>query len=157
MEGVGVLDPHHKPKQAVFAARDRCGEATDRIRSVRADRFLFVKNFCIRIAPSHYRATTRTAEIIIRAFANFRGEETGRTLAEKLLFSPTRPEEELYLAKDGGRPRTWSTTPSMPKHSHRCVDTWRCGLKNRRPRTRNARVYHFGNRRPDEIDRQCHF
>jgi arylsulfatase A-like enzyme len=45
MEGVDILGSDYESKKAVFAARDRCGEADDRIRSVRTNRYLYIKNF----------------------------------------------------------------------------------------------------------------
>ncbi|MEL6107633.1 MAG: sulfatase, partial [Planctomycetota bacterium] len=45
MEGPDILARDYQPKEFVFAARDRCGEAADRIRSVRSDRYLYIKNF----------------------------------------------------------------------------------------------------------------
>ncbi|MGB1129314.1 MAG: sulfatase family protein, partial [Haloferula sp.] len=45
MQGRDILAADYEPKQAVFGARDRCGEATDRIRSVRTDRYLYLRNF----------------------------------------------------------------------------------------------------------------
>ena len=96
MEGTDILDPHHKPKEAVFSARDRCGEAADRIRSVRTERFLYVKNFYPQrphLMPSNYK----DGKIIIQRLRQLHAEKKLNTLAEKLLFSPTRPPEELYL------------------------------------------------------------
>ena len=95
MEGTDILDPDHKPKEAVFAARDRCGEAADRIRSVRTDRFLYVKNFYPQrphLMPSNYK----DGKIIIQRLRQLHSEKKLDALAEKLLFSPTRPVEELY-------------------------------------------------------------
>ena len=45
MQGQDVLAEDFQHKHAVFAARDRCGEAVDRIRSVRSNDFLYIKNF----------------------------------------------------------------------------------------------------------------
>ena len=114
MEGVDVLGADHQPKQAVFAARDRCGEATDRIRSVRTDRFLYVKNFYPHrphLMPSNYK----DSKIIIQRLRQLHSEKKLDGLSEKLLFSPTRPEEELYLYRKDG----WQTEnlAQDPKHA----------------------------------------
>ena len=114
MEGVDVLSSDHQPKQAVFAARDRCGEATDRIRSVRTDRFLYVKNFYPHrphLMPSNYK----DSKIIIQRLRQLHSEKKLNGLSEKLLFSPTRPEEELYLYRKDG----WQTEnlAQDPKHA----------------------------------------
>ena len=114
MEGVDVLGSDHQPKEAVFAARDRCGEATDRIRSVRTDRFLYVKNFYPHrphLMPSNYK----DSKIIIQRLRQLHSEKKLNGLSEKLLFSPTRPEEELYLY----RKDRWQTEnlAQDPKHA----------------------------------------
>jgi arylsulfatase A-like enzyme len=118
MEGTDILDPHHKPKEAVFSARDRCGEAADRIRSVRTDRFLYIKNFYPQrphLMPSNYK----DGKIIIQRLRQLHAEKKLNTLAEKLLFSPTRPPEELYLY---GKDR-WQTNnlANDPKHAKALV------------------------------------
>jgi arylsulfatase A-like enzyme len=96
MEGRDILAADYESKQAVFAARDRCGEAADRIRSVRTDRYLYLKNFYPQrphLMPSSYK----DGKLIIQRLREMHAEGELSELAEKLLFSPTRPAEELYL------------------------------------------------------------
>lgn len=45
MQGRGILAAAYRPRAMVYAARDRCDETVDRIRSVRTDRFLYIRNF----------------------------------------------------------------------------------------------------------------
>ena len=59
MQGQDILAKDFQPKHAVFAARDRCGEAVDRIRSVRSDDFLFIKNFFSRPSASNAKQLQR--------------------------------------------------------------------------------------------------
>ena len=118
MEGSDVLDRNHQPKEAVFGARDRCGEAADRIRSVRTERYLYLKNFYPQrphLMPSNYK----DGKIIIQRLRQLHAEKKLDTLAEKLLFSPTRPPEELYLY---GKDR-WQTNnlANDPKHAKALV------------------------------------
>ncbi|MCM8527413.1 MAG: sulfatase [Lentisphaeraceae bacterium] len=96
MEGKDILSDTYKSREAVFGARDRCGEAADRIRSVRTDKFLYVKNFYPQrpfLMPSNYK----DSKLILKKLRALHKEGKLNTLAEKLLFSPTRPAEELYL------------------------------------------------------------
>ena len=96
MEGDDVLSPHYKPKEAVFAARDRCGETVDRIRSVRSDEYLYIKNFYPQrphLMPSNYK----DGKIIVKRLRELHAAGKLDPLAEILLFSTTRPAEELYL------------------------------------------------------------
>ncbi|MFT5467930.1 MAG: arylsulfatase A-like enzyme [Verrucomicrobiales bacterium] len=96
MDGRNILPRSYQPKEAVFAARDRCGEAADRIRSVRTDRFLYIKNFYPErpfLAPSNYK----DSKLIIQRLRALHDAGELSELTEKLLFAPTRPPEELYL------------------------------------------------------------
>ena len=95
MQAKDVLAKDYQPREAVFAARDRCDETIDRIRSVRTDRFLYIRNFYPQrphLQPNAYK----DGKSIIQSLRAF--HEAGRldTLTENLLFSPTRPAEELY-------------------------------------------------------------
>jgi arylsulfatase A-like enzyme len=95
MQAKNVLANDYQPREAVFAARDRCDETIDRIRSVRTDRFLYIRNFYPQrphLQPNAYK----DGKSILQALRAL--HEAGKldTLAEKVLFSPTRPVEELY-------------------------------------------------------------
>lgn len=99
MDGVDILANDHTPKEAIFAARDRCGEAADRIRSVRTDKFLYIKNYYPdrpHLMPSSYK----DSKAIIQRLRDLHSNGKLDPLAEKLLFSPTRPAEELYTYAD---------------------------------------------------------
>ena len=99
MEGQNILSPQFKRKEFVFAARDRCGEAADQIRSVRSEKFLYIKNFFPErphLMPSNYKDT----KLIIKRLRQLHGEGKLNTLSKQLLFSPTRPKEEFYLYQD---------------------------------------------------------
>ena len=99
MEGQNILSPQYKPKEFVFAARDRCGEAADQIRSVRSEKFLYIKNFFPErphLMPSNYKDT----KLILKRLRQLHGEGKLNSLSKQLLFSPTRPEEELYLYQE---------------------------------------------------------
>ena len=96
MQGQNLLAQNYQPKQVVFAARDRCGEAADRIRSVRTDRYLYIRNFYPQrphLMPSNYK----DGKLIIKRLRELHAQDTLNPLAEKLLFAPTRPAEEIYL------------------------------------------------------------
>lgn len=96
MEGQDILAENYKTKEAVFAARDRCGEAADRIRSVRTEKFLYIKNFYPErpfLMPSNYK----DSKAILKKLRELHGQGKLNELSEKLLFSPSRPPEELYV------------------------------------------------------------
>lgn len=95
MQARDVFAPDYQPRDAVFAARDRCDETVERLRSVRTDRFLYIRNFHPQrphLQPNAYK----DGKSIVKTLRAL--HESGRLdpLAEQLLFSPVRPAEELY-------------------------------------------------------------
>ena len=100
MQGRDILASDYKLRDAVFAARDRCDETVDHLRSVRTQQFKYIRNFLPQrpaLQPCAYK-DKKSILVALRA-ANEAGTLTA--LQKRLLFSPTRPKEELYdLQKD---------------------------------------------------------
>jgi arylsulfatase A-like enzyme len=95
MQGRNVLAADYSPREAVFAARDRCDETVDRIRSVRTADWLYIRNFYPdrpALQPNAYKDGKPTLRAL-RALDDA-GHLEPRT--KQLLFAPTRPPEELY-------------------------------------------------------------
>lgn len=95
MQARNVLASDYQPRTHVFAARDRCDETVERIRSVRTDRFLYIRNFYPQ-RPHLQPCAYKDGKTILQAMRSL--HESGKLdpLSERLLFSPTRPSEELY-------------------------------------------------------------
>ena len=113
MQARDVFARDYRPRDAVFAARDRCDETVDRIRSVRTDRFLYLRNFHPQrplLQPNAYK----DSKAILQTLRSLHEAGKLSALQEKLLFSPTRPPEELY---EWTRDR-WQLTnlADQPKH-----------------------------------------
>ena len=96
MQGKNILKDDYQPKSAIFAARDRCGEAVDRIRSVRTERYLYIRNYYPQ-RPHLMPSTYKDGKLIIQRLRELHSLARLNEVTEKLLFSPTRPAEELYL------------------------------------------------------------
>ena len=95
MQGSNVLAPDFQAHSTIFAARDRCDETVDRIRSVRTDQFLYIRNFHPQrphLQPNAYKG----GKSIVQQLRALHAGGKLDALSEKLLFSPTRPAEELY-------------------------------------------------------------
>jgi len=95
MQGRDLFAKSYAPVEAVFAARDRCDETVDRIRSVRTDRFKYIRNgYPDRplLQPNRYK----DAKKIIQRIRTLHDAGRLDSLQERVLFSPTRPKEELY-------------------------------------------------------------
>ena len=87
------------PRDAVFAARDRCDETVDRIRSVRTDRYLYIRNFHPRrplLQPNAYKDAKPT----VRRLRELHQSGELPPLGDTLLFADARSEEELYVWRD---------------------------------------------------------
>lgn len=95
MQGRNVLAPGYRPRESAFAARDRCDETVERIRSVRTERFLYIRNFHPQrphLQPNAYK----DGKTIIQTLRALHAAGRLDALTEQLLFRPTRPAEELY-------------------------------------------------------------
>ncbi|QDT56046.1 Arylsulfatase [Caulifigura coniformis] len=95
MQARDLLATDYAPRDAVFAARDRCDETVERLRSVRTSDFKYIRNgFPHRphLQPNRYK----DGKEIVQQLRSLHqaGQLTG--LPEKLLFAPNRPAEELY-------------------------------------------------------------
>jgi arylsulfatase A-like enzyme len=95
MQGRNLFARDYRPREFAFAARDRCDETVERLRSVRSDRFLYIRNFYPQrphLQPNAYK----DGKSIVQTLRALHAGGKLDPLAEKLLFSPTRPPEELY-------------------------------------------------------------
>ncbi len=92
-DGVNLFGNEFKPREHVISARDRCDYTIDYIRSVRTDRYRYIRNFLTDrpLLQPQYR-DNRDYVIFLR-----KGHAAGSLppLTEKIFFGP-RPEEELY-------------------------------------------------------------
>ncbi len=95
MQARNIVSPNYEPRDYVFAARDRCDETIERLRSVRDKRYLYIRNFYPEqphLQPNAYKDGKSILEDLRRLHAARELPE----LSERLLFSPRRPAEELY-------------------------------------------------------------
>ncbi len=100
MQGRNVMATSYQPRDAVFAARDRCDETMEHIRSVRTDRFKYIRNY-MNQRPHLQPCLYKDDKTIVRKLRELHAAKQLDDLAEKLLFAETRPAEELYdLAAD---------------------------------------------------------
>lgn len=115
MQGRDLFAAGYRPRDAVFSARDRCDETVDRIRSVRTERYKYIRNFHParpHLQPNRYKDHKE----IVRRLRELHAEGKLDALSEKLLFSPTRPEEELYdLREDPHETRNLAGDPAHRK------------------------------------------
>jgi arylsulfatase A-like enzyme len=114
MQGRDVLAKDYQTRDAVFAARDRCDETMEHMRSVRTDRFKYVRNY-LNERPHLQPCRYKDDKAIVQKLRELHATKKLDDLAEQLLFAPTRPKEELYdLAAD---PFEVNNLAADPKHA----------------------------------------
>lgn len=95
MQGRNLFTAGFQPRDAVFAARDRCDETVEHIRAVRTAQFKYVRNFLPErphLQPNNYK----DGKSIVQTLRALHAAGKLDPLQERLLFSLPRPKEELY-------------------------------------------------------------
>jgi arylsulfatase A-like enzyme len=115
MQGRNVFAKNYAPREAVFSARDRCDETVERLRSVRTDRYKYIRNF-YPLRPHLQPNAYKDAKEIVRRLRDLHAQGKLPPLADVLLFASTRPEEELYdVQTDPHETRNLATDPKFEK------------------------------------------
>ena len=124
LPGTDLLAPNWEGHQEIYAARDRCGDAPDRIRSVRTDRFKYIRNFHPEIPYlqlSSYKKLSYPVDTLMRVL-HAKGQWDSPLMAAE------RPGEELYdLDDDPWETNNLATEPAHAdtlKKLRRKVDQW---------------------------------
>lgn len=94
IQGQPLFSRNYKPREYVFAARDRCDETVERMRCVRTDRYKYIRNFYphrSHTQPNRYKDGKKIMVTMRELFA------AGKLNAHQARwFLPSRPVEELY-------------------------------------------------------------
>lgn len=94
MQAKDILAASYEPREAVFAARDRCDETVDHMRSVRTEEFKYIRNFLPQ-RPYLQPCAYKDAKHILIALRQW--HIAGKLdSAQALIFRETRPAEELF-------------------------------------------------------------
>jgi arylsulfatase A-like enzyme len=94
MQARDVLGHDYQKRAATFSARDRADETVDRIRSVRTERWKYIKNFMPQrpyLQPNNYKDHKPCLIALREAAAAGQLDDV-----QRLLFAETRAPEELY-------------------------------------------------------------
>ncbi|NNM28142.1 MAG: sulfatase, partial [Akkermansiaceae bacterium] len=114
-DGANLFAPDFKPREHVISARDRCDYTIDRIRSVRTDRFRYIRNFLTDrpLLQPQYRDNRDYTRFLRQGHA----DGTLPKLTEEIFFGP-RPAEELY--ETGMDPTRSGISPGIPPSPPSC-------------------------------------
>ncbi|MDF1659458.1 MAG: sulfatase [Verrucomicrobiales bacterium] len=122
--GRDLFDPAFIGHEILFAARDRCGDAPDRIRSARTRDFKYIRNYHPEIPymqHSGYKRAGYPVDTVMRVMHEA-GAWTSPFMAE------TKPKEELYdLAADPHEMKNLADDPAFSEQLSalsNAVDTW---------------------------------
>lgn len=136
MQGMDILAKDYQPRDAIFAARDRCDETVERIRSVRTDHYLYIRNFYPErphLQPNVYKDN----KAIVKALRADHEAGTLSSVSEDLLFSPKRAPEELYdYQRDPSQLTNLAANPDYREalESHRAqLDHWMVESQDKGP------------------------
>lgn len=136
MQGKNLLAADYQPREFAFGARDRCDETVERLRSVRSDRFLYIRNFYPErphLQPNAYK----DGKQIIQSLRELNDRGVLSLIPKKMLFSPTRPAEELYeYATDRYQIINLADNPTYKAELERhrkALDLWIAETKDKGP------------------------
>ena len=126
MQARDILSDDYQPRDAIYAARDRCDETVDHIRGLRTQRYKYIRNFLPErphLQPNRYKDGKDIIVALRAAHAAGTLDET-----QELLFATTRAEEELYdLMNDPYEIHNLATDPqhrSQLVKFRRQLDEW---------------------------------
>jgi arylsulfatase A-like enzyme len=95
LQGRALFAADYEPRTHVFAARDRCDETTEKIRSLRDGRYLYIRNY--HPARPHLQPNAyKDGKDIVMTLRRLHEAGTLPELSETLLFAAPRPVEEVY-------------------------------------------------------------
>ncbi len=94
-QGIDVFDDTRDRRTAAFGARDRCGDATDRIRSVRTSDFLYIRNFEPR-RPYTQHSGYKKLQYPVLTLLPVLAERGELSPVAKRFLAEEKPTEELY-------------------------------------------------------------
>jgi arylsulfatase A-like enzyme len=95
MQGRDLLAANYQHRDAVFAARDRCDETVEHIRSVRTARFKYIRNY-LHERPHLQPNAYKDGKAIVQRLRKLHADGQLDELQQRLLFAPSRSSEELY-------------------------------------------------------------
>ena len=94
MQAKDILAADYQPREVVFAARDRCDETVDHLRSVRSAKYKYIRNF-LPNRPHMQPCAYKDAKAIVQSLRQLHAQGKLNEFQARI-FQPTRPPEELY-------------------------------------------------------------
>lgn len=112
IQGQDIFANNYKEQAYTFSCRDRCDETTEIIRSVRSDKFKYIRNF-LSYRPHAQRNQYKDGKEISKHMRSL--FEAGKlNELQSRFYQPTRPTEELYDLEDD--PQELNNLASNPRY-----------------------------------------
>jgi arylsulfatase A-like enzyme len=118
MQAKDILAASYQPREAVFAARDRCDETVDHMRSVRTQDFKYIRNF-LPNRPYLQPCAYKDAKQILIALREWHAAGKLNEVQE-MVFRQTRPSEELFDLK--ADPDEIKNLADDPRHAAKLIE-----------------------------------
>ncbi|HEX6227433.1 MAG TPA: sulfatase [Chryseolinea sp.] len=131
MQGQAFLGPAKAaPRKYVFAARDRMDSEYDRVRSIRDEKFLYLRNYMPE-KPYYQNIAYRLQQPMMKVILDMKAN--GSLNEQQMLwFRPTKPPEELYdCTADPFQFKDLASDPAYAKQVarlRRAYDGWITGV-----------------------------
>lgn len=133
MQGVPFLgNQEGKPRKMVYGHRDRVDEVRDLARSVRDQRFLYIRNYMPHLGYNQHTGWPDLGEIRHEFYRNTNKKKM--TAAQWQFAAPTRPVEELYDCRND--PLNLKNIAADPKHKA-TLEKMRAALDSHAKNTRD--------------------
>jgi len=143
MQARDILAAGYQPREAVFAARDRCDETVDHMRSVRTQGFKYIRNF-LPNRPYLQPCAYKDAKAVLIALREY--DQAGKlNQTQQLLFRKVRPPEELYDVRND--PHEINNLAADPRYAARLkqmrkrLETWMADTGDQGRQPESARMY----------------
>lgn len=94
MQAQDILATDYRARSAVYAARDRCDETVDHMRSVRTNELKYIRNFLPQ-RPYLQPCAYKDGKAILIALRDWNDQDRLNDV-QQLIFQKVRPAEELY-------------------------------------------------------------
>ncbi|MEL7497657.1 MAG: sulfatase [Planctomycetota bacterium] len=99
MTGRDFLAPNSEPRTEIFAARDRAGDALDRIRCIRTEEYKYIRNYHPEL-PYSTRSSYKNLQYPVLALMRVMQKQGSLSPAQSRWMLPQKPPEELYDLRD---------------------------------------------------------
>ena len=98
LQGLDFYAKNYQPKEVAFAARDRCDETVEILRSVRTEGYKYIRNF-MSYVPHSQPNQYKDGKDIMKTMRKLHAAGQLNELQARV-FNPNRPVEELYDLKN---------------------------------------------------------